>query len=424
MSARRLKNPMARRPPWNTDALVSLFGALQMHVVTRKSNVLSLDDFYLLARKCSSTIPRIVDHTEDLLHPELMLHEAFVCASPSLLRVRDDDKTIEVVSRTNVIAELRELCQSTSIDMSRSDSILRLIREHRKEREAVLKKPTSEPEQKSHEQPIIREGMTIEERVEARAQARTQLQDVAVPVQSSRDREWLVQLADALWSHSRTILSQKKRWHSARTTPRCVLTLLDSFAVLGKVESKQTDRATKRQVVEALEEISRVVPDFLQLLPGSKGLLDRDTTVLLHSVSFGSIRDRLLGKEPGKRSLASEKNTALPERSPLLALPQTKGTLVTPIIRTEPKTNIVTADTPLASPSKKMRLNDSKRKAEELNPIPDGQPPAKKPTLRINPHHILSDADRDGGEFLEHDRLQSPRGLKTLFVRMNAGERI
>jgi hypothetical protein len=45
--------------------------------------------------------------------------------------------------------------------------------------------------------------------------------------------------------------------------------------------------------------------------------------------------------------------------------------------------------------------------------------------LRINPKLILSDADYNGGEIISStSQLTSPRGLKILFNRMNAGKRI
>jgi hypothetical protein len=53
-------------------------------------------------------------------------------------------------------------------------------------------------------------------------------------------------------------------------------------------------------------------------------------------------------------------------------------------------------------------------------------PPPKqhnKQHLRINPNLILCDADHDGGTIIQPS-LELPRGLRRLFLALNAGERI
>jgi hypothetical protein len=51
-------------------------------------------------------------------------------------------------------------------------------------------------------------------------------------------------------------------------------------------------------------------------------------------------------------------------------------------------------------------------------------PAKKRKILRINPNLIFTDADYDGGDVIDTSSFESPRGLKYLFLRMNAGERI
>lgn len=120
--------------------------------------------------------------------------------------------------------------------------ILVAIQDHRSRRRRLCGRhprdqkpaPLTSGDSKSMESSILQPGMTLEERVRARAEAnQQQRQEAMLPrgsvagqtdivsatataaAATAVDRTWLVRIADALWQHSRHILTRQERFQSS-----------------------------------------------------------------------------------------------------------------------------------------------------------------------------------------------------------------
>jgi hypothetical protein len=505
MSAKRVKNPGLRRErrsvpvpifgaaaplisesgamidaAWNVEWLVRVVGALEMQHVTQKANaLLPFEDFYTLVKKVGRTwnpsVSTIIQQSPtptpkklyEYSEPEKVLYD-LVCATDNVLyklgfELSSVARTWEAASDERIwclerlmfdgnrLQELHKLATKTKISKLTSDSASRAILQHREaqriknEQSVTTFHSVSQPKQLDA---LILAGMSLEERVRARAEAKqvnqAAVQGAAVADDSKSDREWLVRLADALWAHSQNFL------HSHLHTPlllnkrkkasNCVMTLKDAVNLLSLSSAKSSGligrggSLSKRQVMDAVQDMCRMAPDWIHISEGSNGLLSPDSTVWIKPADFGSVRIRLAGRNANKQpatdlpetTISTTPNTSncFKDSTPAKLPAYTKLTNSTPhssVAQDELNGELVATDVRLKRPTESVgekRMNSQEAEGFSLHPA------KKRKILRINPNLIFTDADYDGGDVIDTSSFESPRGLKYLFLRMNAGERI
>lgn len=497
---------------WHTEHLVQLESALQLYFaqprvvgLLRSTDSLTLDDFYAFTRKLSlpprgaganeeqfnSDEKKEEVHKQDQLYDldemESLLFQLLCVSSPVLYRLvsANDGKDTKdkcswclemTLTSENRLQRLRTLIKERNARESQTNAqaqiFLQAIQRHRQHRDTRQREKSSattasstaaqSSEKDIEVKDIVQPGMTIEERVRARANAKRKVQqeeeNSRTTVSNEGDRSWLVRLADALWTHASSILQRKARFQSPResiatptaTPAHCCLTLKDVISFLRK-----TMPLNKRKLAEGIQELHRIVPEWIFLSDPTS--LSPDTTVWLNPAEYKTIRHRLTGEEPPlpppkKKALLDVKTRskvlttksatkeALPVASPFMKnsgavqAADAKGPLNSLLSKIQPG-----ATPPPAATTMRRRRRPP---AVSMSPSFTGKPwsgvkrsptetvaspvTKKRKGLRINPNLILTDADYQGGEVLgrRNSLEESPRGLKRLFDQMKAGRRI
>jgi hypothetical protein len=147
-------------------------------------------------------------------------------------------------------------------------------------------------------QPIITQGMTVDQRVHARAKAKQEQlrlqeegeqphnQETNNNLHNNNDRQWTILLADALWTHARSILARQNSsipnklasnsllMHHHTTTnqqkrpsksTKCVITFKDVVATISK---SHVGEASSVQIAKALAELETFSPKFVVIIKG------------------------------------------------------------------------------------------------------------------------------------------------------------
>ena len=304
-------------------------------------------------------------YDDDLDEMELLLFQLLCVSYPILYRLTtsptDDDnessnnikkcwclERIMTCCNDNRIAQLQKLVHErdnakASQTNAQAQIFLQAIREDRKLRQES-QQPTkvgtfatrtasystaAHPAEKQNikvtadDSTIIQPGMTVEERVRARANAKRKFQEeeeeklsqTTTDLSKDNGRSCLVRLADALWSHASSILQRQARFQSPQrsitttttttTTTRkaaaaatlapshCSLTLKDVIQFLRQSSSIPFN---KRKIAEGIQELHRIVPEWIVL--SNPASLSPDTTVWLNPAEYKTIRYRLTGEEP------------------------------------------------------------------------------------------------------------------------------
>jgi hypothetical protein len=164
-------------------------------------------------------------------------------------------------------------------DWKLDDKILQAILEHRttvaaaaadavptQRRQHSTKADGEQRQQAALDDFLIRPGMTIDERVRARAGARDrELYQQEQTKRAGPDPEWLVQLADALW----TLAHQQKLKQQQMGNPRnsYKITLKDAVLELRSSmrDATHASSRSKREVVEGIVELHRRCPNWINI---------------------------------------------------------------------------------------------------------------------------------------------------------------
>jgi hypothetical protein len=377
----------------------------------------------------------------------------------------------------NRMPALHKMLAQTTIEESKSQDILRIIRAHRDDQKkcsAAAQSSVIVDSKPKAVESFLRPGMNIDERVRARANAKEQHreqleQKAANPTNTQTDRTWLVRLADSLWFHSSHIMKRQDHFKSPQDKKKgssCVLTLKDIVEVLSRpaattssrvpMHVNKSEKLTKREIVTAVQELRDLVPDWIHFVDtnDSSGRLSKDTTVWLKPVDYQGVRARLTGQpEKGtagalsilKRPPSLSGARPKPGRGPLVQPPRpfnnkrslfatpaegTSSRVVTEEHNLDPSTlHPLAKKTRIEIPSNKVlaasvAVAGVKRSAPDVPDTPPVPAAKKSRRLRINPNLILTDADYTGGEIIQASPFDSPRGLKILFSQMNSGKRI
>lgn len=340
-----------------------------------KQSVLSFAEFYSVARKIYLQIRSTVNSTKvnrddeeegdskpaaklsetpeflaDLTEEERLLYHLLAATSPTLYQMRRVDEPtllspkkkkrqvwcLESVANRNRQQVFHDLLQQKTTAKAKCDAILGAIRQHRgestveqenKPKSAVAASPVAKPPLE-----VLAEtgGTTVEERVRARAAVREReegqrkAQDRET---NGMDREWLVRLTDALWSQASNRMRSNVRFQpKALVRKSCSVSLKDAAAMLRASLSTggasrahigimgRGDKVSKRQIVEALLQLSQEFPDWITLSDGDS----KESILRVKAVDYAEIRAKLTGT----KAIPTSRPVAKPGHNSLLDPPQ------------------------------------------------------------------------------------------------------
>jgi hypothetical protein len=412
-----------RKAPWNPTTLKQVVAALQFKRIEKSIKVA---DFY----QAVHSIPVIADISHAPEHRldkgERLLVDLLCATSPTLYKWKENEGTVEVVSFDgNRLSELQKQLKEPEILVSKYEQCLMQVLNFRKSTHESVEVPPAEVSSVRNDQksavPLLCTGMSLEERVRARAAAREVRQQNAMDSTVSVDAAALLRLADAIWSHSAHIFRRQSQVHATSPARRgstaskaCVMTMKDIVTNFGAsfAPSQQStshvariEKATRKQIVEAVQELHRLAPEWITF---SDKELTKSTTVWVNTIEYKDIRIKL-----GAPATRAQLRTPIHGNRPSV----TERPVVT---HSHVKPNIEEVAT------KRRRIDlqaaGAKRPAQPFAPV-SSPPPRKAIGLRVNPFLILTDADYDGGMVIQPSD-ESPRGLKRMFTQMNAGKRI
>jgi len=317
-------------------------------------------------------------------------------------------------------------------------------------------------------------GMTIDERVQARARAKRRYDEQEAAESNNAgngggtaaiDRNWLIRLADALWIYSTSIVkTQQKlspRRHENALGP-CIVTVQDLLAHLCRslattagsrtsvhaaAAASKGEKTSKREIANSVLQMQELVPDFVSLKDrASKGtaVFTKDATLWIFPEHYHAARRELSGQPPlDDKTRLSDPDFSKPKKCKRIfdrMTPSTTASEVsvprvlfeTPLDRSATQLAVATVtDQNNVDASKNQRAastmeevakfpqkqsdNNStlaadrprggtKRPADpteddpgtpsEGNALSPVRKKKRRSPLRINPHLILSDADR------------------------------
>ena len=421
-----------RTAPWNPTTLKQVVAALQMRRITQSMDVA---DFYQAVK----LIPVVDDMAHDpqlnLKKGERILLDLLCATSPTFYKWGDKEGTLEVVNVPGKrLAELQEKLKKPHMLLCKYNECLAQVLNCRGNTSTKAQMPTIETVKLHKEEasalPQVRADMSLEERVQVRASAREQREQKKVELDSTVDRFALLRLADALWSYSRHILLRQTQIQAvsparkgSTASKACVMTLKDivnNFAgslapsQVSKSNLIKVEKATKKQVVDAIRELHQLAPDWIFF---SDHELTKSTTVWIKQIEYQTVRSKL----------GAPNTSPAPLHSPVTVQRSlsTDKPLVTqsdqPLKTTMPPRRLVSLD---AGPAKRQRTELKTSPKHSPSPtLPLSPPRITCKSLRINPNLILTGADYCGGMIIQPSD-ETPRGLKRLFTQLNAGRRI
>ena len=353
---------------WKVASLMQLEVALQHwrhHRDSNKNPSMSLDDFYSLVRKLDWSQTQSEDTTNDndndkkekgnaasLAHNtcnltvgERLLHDLLcVAAHPSmkmpLYRIDAGKGQLEALPHT--ADQMRRALSSTlKLDKFWSEKVTAMISTHRSSKGQTGKKQqkndnnTSKTKEAKIPTAAITKGMTIDERVRAKAKARQQydlqlqekLTEDPIAAHHNKDKMWTIQLADALWSHARSIL-QRQNFHLPNklasnsllnprakkrqkvTSRRCVMAFGNVIQAIAK---SRLGEASAVQIAKALTELEQYSPKWIEVHHNQKRSGERGkpksfkwckntTTVFITPDNYTSVRSQVTGQPLQKGS--------------------------------------------------------------------------------------------------------------------------
>jgi hypothetical protein len=312
-------------PCWNQWSLTQAEAALAVSRIRRgpskwsSEGLLQFDDFYSLVRQLSLVEPPKTEDPDGLSSPERLLYDLVSLGSPLLYQICQNEKNqwcLKLVDyQGNRVAALRQLMLDTpklnAVAANKRNVILNAILEH--QRASKAKKSVNGensgnnvknlPKKKILE-PFILEGMSLEDRVQARAGARQEREaEAAFKKKSGKpDYSSLLRLADAMWSHSRHFQKRQFLKNTEKSTHvrpfsitvKQVVQLFSASLVsfsCSKTAQLHREKATRKEMLQALVDLQKLVPEWISF---SSANLTKDTIVKLScKADFTLVRTKL-----------------------------------------------------------------------------------------------------------------------------------
>jgi hypothetical protein len=342
---------------WKRTSLLQLEVALQHWFRKQQqqnktaAGSMTLPEFFALVKKldwtsshdekCPAMATTVHPHDALVLNlsfEERLLHDLLcVAASPSLQEplysVDLDAGTLAPRPECSMEKLKQLLATAKTLDALWSAKISTMISTHRADKQDKSNKKTSLLRQQGATsntttaqpviQAIITDGMTVDQRVRARAKAKQQQEQLRQDQEQqhpqnihNNDRQWTILLADALWTHARSILLRqnfqlpnKLASHSVllhnhqpkkqRTSTKCVMTFKDIVATIAK---SHIGEASSIQIAKALAELETFTPKFVVIMKEPKSQ-DKSrsfkwpptTTIYVAPDNYPAVRAQLTG---------------------------------------------------------------------------------------------------------------------------------
>jgi hypothetical protein len=461
----------------NKTGILGLDSALQLHLHKTKSARISYKDFCELVPKVIMSLPSSTSAPSedpepsllDLSTEERLWHDLCCVGGPSLYKIVRSESSVSLETvpvSGNRFKEMRRLLEeagSRGVLIKLSDEAKELISSLRQTVAAGKASTTVSgtavvPKKKNDDSSnaIIKPEMDLFERVKAKAAQREKYLQEAEKTRKGPNTEDRVTLADALFGHARHVLRRRKQMQkgaAAAVSTKCVSSFRDVATALPKFP--------RYHVTKLLLGIVETCPGWITWVDpksGENGVpISQDATVWIETLDYKRIRAKLNGEKVDdkippsrlKRGLISLQKTRETSRTrvPVVTVSGTKRTLresdapapptskslkslttsvvhTAAVVREANDTYSRKRASTEKPPAEEEPKSSKKRPAEDSQQENlDGQPKKKRTALRVNPNFILCDADHDGGAILQPS-MELPRGLRKLFLKANAGERI
>jgi hypothetical protein len=305
----------------------------------------------------------------------------------------------------------------------------------------------------------IQPGMTIEERVRTRANKRQETLQQIDDAKKDPHQDCLY-VADALFTHARHILRRRSNslqinsQSQSKQVTKCVLTFQDVVQTIPNFN--------RHQVTQTLQEIRKRAPNWITWMDPQHGTngtpISKSATVFIPTANYKEIRAILSGQQPipvttqppallqtpsppaplnsGSTATATARPVTVSGSKRTLSALTAAAARTADIVSFDKKPRVVVATPTIQAASTRIKESSTKPsssngnvKKRQLQDDDDDDNSEddlvlkKRRGLRINRNLILCDDDYDGGRII-HPSLELPRGLRRLFLRMNAGERI
>jgi hypothetical protein len=473
------KSPSAAVVSVEKRWILQLEGALQSYFSQKKTQRISYKDFCTLVPKLvlDSPVGKAASSTSstslNLSKEERLWHDLYCVSVPTLYNVvrQDAGVILEALpftsNRWKLLRSGIQQVQQDGVSPDKSAKALELLA-------CCVKAPPSSPGESTITQrppqvkpdeilaqPIanqIQPGMTLEERVRTRAQKRQETHQQIDDAKKDPHEDCLY-VADALFTHARHIL--RRRSNSLQTNSqsqsqqatKCVLTFHDVVSSIPNFN--------RHQVTETLQEIRKRTPNWISWMDPQHGTngspISKSATMYIPTANYKEIRAILSGQPIPVTTQPSALQTP-PPPAPVNGGSTTTITTARPVTVSGSKRTLSaltaaasrTAEivssvkkprgVPVATPATQAASSRTKEYSTKNSngngnvkkrPLLDDEEGdsedevviKKRRGLRINHNLILCDDDYDGGRII-HPSLELPRGLRRLFLRMNAGERI
>ena len=390
---KRTPAPLTIPAFWNSEAIALIFRALPSRSIRR-------DEFYSILDDCSSCIssdrstsssmplrgtpePRLGSFPETMFYHFCAAIDA-MSPNPIFFGLSSDGSKLiisEYYHTVNRDEELSRLLNRKFILNGENQALLKSIL-----------RSYSEPQGASTE--ISNEQLTPETGNRGTKRIRTP------PREEGQRSNILLHFADALQEQATQTWADQSREQPQKTT--CIISFRDAVRELQlKYPEQSEDKLSK-----AFHQLAQLVPAWLRFQP---------TTLLLISPSVDYAKDI-------RQQISTESSLpiGIPSTVPENVCSTPKSTSAFPTV-----VSVESVDKSNSSCKRRFQNDDNHDTTHASQPQRELlESPTKR--LRVNPNLIFTDADHMGGEILERNNtsFDSPRGLRKLFLLLNAGERI
>jgi hypothetical protein len=320
--------------------------ALQLYLNQNKKNTISYTNFckHLVPKLIleASTDPKTsttVEKIQELSHPDRLWHDLQCILVPNLYETVTENNNEGAIKRKIIFEnrykaarELIDIAITNGVSKRVSNNVLKVL-EHQQavKKENKSKKESKETsklggeENKLHSSSsIIQPGMTLEQRVRARASIRDQALQKAHSNKDKDEAVDLVKVADAIFSHARHVLRRtrqlslqnrfKKTTNSQKQelqNTTCVFLFEELLPALPNM--------TREEVTTSLEALSIKLPGWIRWKNPSKPTnqkIHKKATVWLETANYKQVRAQMLSSSSNSFiGLKTPQNTPPPVNS-------------------------------------------------------------------------------------------------------------
>lgn len=317
--------------PIHSQNLLQVECALQLFLNQRKTNSISYSDFcgtlgpkLVLEGSISAGSIEVPSAIQELSREDRLWHDLNCAFVPQLYQL-DDSKTIlercqTKENRMAVTKQLLELAVKEGIDKKRSDEVLAMLKVEQKRltnesnnKTKAEKENVKTDNEKSSSKVVIEPGMTLEERVRARAAQRGQALEVAHQNKDKDNAVDLVKITDALFSHARLVLRRTSRKHlQRRSSSKEEKSSTCSFIFQDLLSSMPN--TNRKELSASLKSIAQECPGWVRWKNPSNysktDIISKKATVWLETGDYKRVRAKLNGEAPPPQHTPTNRSTS------------------------------------------------------------------------------------------------------------------